>query len=173
MSTEKILSAESVVDFRAREKMEKGEVKQYAEAMRVVLAEDQLLAECYRAGKPYLEASAARAYQDEMPNVTAKSQLGVLISGARLPSNAPDVPLMLRIANLTPGLVRAAADERIDEMANAITGRPGMPQQKSEAYPIALRQIRQEHPELVAASESGVLGEAALREIYYPWFSRD
>lgn len=169
MSTEKILSAESVVDYRAQERMRQG-AKNYSEAVRAVLADDALLAECYRSGLPYLEASA-HAYQDEATTgPTAKVKLGMLISGARLPSNAPDVELMLRIANLTPALVRDAASERIDELANAFIDKTGMTGQKSERYPEALGQVRRDNPALVAAAENGRMSEEALREIYIPWF---
>jgi len=174
MSEEKILSAESVVDCRTQELMAKGAIKNYADAMRTVLAADELLSLCYLKGLPYLESSAKnyRSYQDEMVNVGRKARLGALIVGARSASNAPDIGLMLRIANLVPNLVRDAASERLDELANEASTRSGMPQQRSEAYPIALARVRGEHPELVAANESGFLDEAALREIYYPWFSR-
>ena len=171
MNTEKIpLDAGSVLDVRTRERMAKGGAKSYAEAMRAVLADDPLLAECYRADLPYLEASAIRAYQDDMPNVSAKGQLGALISGARLPSNAPDVPLMLKIANLTPDLVRNAASDRLDEIAKALINTLGLSGQVSDRYPETLRQARRENLALVAASESGRMTEEALRGIFWPWF---
>ena len=172
MDTKQIpLDAGSVVDARTQERMNQG-AKSYSEAMNAVLADDPLLAECYRSGKPYLEASATRAYQDDQTNgPTAKAKLGVLISGARLPSNAPDIPLMLRVANLTPDLVRDAANERIDELANGLIDTLGLRGMKSERYPETLRQARREHVELVRAAETGVMNETALREIYFPWFT--
>lgn len=175
MSTEQVpLSAESVVDVRAQERMNKGGVKDYAEAMKAVLDADPLLAECYLKGLPYLEASAHAYQQDEQTTgPTAKAKLGVLISGARLSSNAPDVPLMLRIANMTPDLVRDAAGERLDEIANKLIDTLGLRGMKADRYPETLRQARREHPALVTASETGRMTEEALREIFYPWFSRD
>lgn len=170
------LDAGSVLDVRTRERMAKGEAEDYGGAMRAVLADDPLLAECYRAGLPYLETSNAHAYQVEdlqTNGPTAKGKLGVLISGARLPSNAPDVPLMLKITNLTPDLVRDAASERLDEIAKALITTLGLSGQVSDRYPETLRQARRENLALVAASESGRMTEEALRQIFWPWFSRD
>lgn len=175
MDTEQIpLSAESVVDSRAQERMAKGEVKDYAEAVKAILAEDPLLAECYRSGRPYLEGSAAHAYEDEQTNgPTEKARLGVLINGARKSDNSPDVELMLKTANLAPDLVRGAASERIDELANEFIDKLVAPGLKSERYPEALGQVRRDNPALVAAAESGRMSEEALRQIFWPWFSRD
>lgn len=171
MNTEKVpLSAESVVDVRAQERMAKGEIKDYSQAVKAVLDADPHLALCYNRGLPYLEASA---YQDEMPNVPAKAQLGVLISGARKSDNSPDVELMIQIANLTPALVRSAAGETLTDIANQIirskgSGGSGM---ESERFPQALAEARSQHPELVSASESGRMNEGALRTIYFGWFA--
>ncbi|MBI3059124.1 MAG: hypothetical protein HYY81_07435, partial [Deltaproteobacteria bacterium] len=123
MDTEKIpLNAESVVATRTEEKLKAG-AKDYGEAMRAVLADDPLLAECYSHNLPYVEASSARAYQEdpmasaivraiveprpgvtvEVPGMpagdftsTALMRLGILINGARKADNSPDVALMLQ-----------------------------------------------------------------------------
>lgn len=170
MSAE-ILSPQFVVDERARSYAEKHGVKDYMEAVKAVLDEDPHLKFCYSRDLPYLEASSTHAYQAEANGPGAKQKLGVLISGARLDSNAPDVLLMLRIANLTPDLVRDAASERLTEIANTLIDTLGLTGMKSDRFPETLRQARREHPELVSAAESGVLNETALREIFYPWFT--
>jgi len=200
MSNEKVpLSAESVVDFRAQEKMKKEGAKNYREAFEAVLADDPHLAECYTRRLPYIEASA-RAYQDDpmasaivraivepRPGVTvevsgmppgdftstALMRLGILINGARTSDNSPDVPVMLQIANLAPDLVKGAASERLDALTRAKINQLGRPGIASENYPESFRLVSQQHPELVAAAETGRLSEEALREIFWPWFSRD
>lgn len=167
------LDAGSVLDVRAQERVKQG-AKNYSEAVKAVLADDPLLAECYRSGRPYLEGSAAHAYEDEQTNgPTEKARLGVLINGARKSDNSPDVELMLKTANLAPDLVRGAASERINELANEFIDKLVAPGLKSERYPEALGQVRRDNPALVAAAESGRMSEEALRQIFWPWFSRD
>lgn len=200
MNSEKLpLSAESVVDVRARERMEKGSVKDYGEAMKAVLADDDLLSHCYLKGLPYLEASA-HAYEEdpmrsavvqgivgpppqgqatstEMPpsetGTTAIQELGVLISGARLPDNSPDVLLMLKISNMVPQLVRDAAYERMVQLAYALFNTLGLTGVRADRFPELFRQAQREHPGLAASAVGGVMNEEALREIYFGWFSRD
>lgn len=198
-NTEKILSAESVVDVRAQELMAKGEIKSYSEAMKAVLAEDDLLSHCYQRGLPYLEASAHSYEEDPMRSKavagtteprpgatsswtamlpserpsTAMQELGVLISGARLPDNSPDVPLMLRIANMVPQLTRDAAYERLVQIAYKLIDTLGLTGVRSERFPETFRRAQNEHPGLAASATGGVMNEDALREIFFGWFSRD
>lgn len=192
MSTEKILSAESVVDFRVRELIGKGEIKNYGEAMKAVLAEDDLLSRCYQRGLPYYEedpmrskaiagtteppprgqASSTPMPQSE-PGTAALQELGVLISGARQPDNSPDVPLMLRISNMVPQLVRDAAYERMVQLAYALFDKLGLTGARADRFPELFRQAQREHPGLAAASVGGIMNEDALRDIFFGWFSRE
>lgn len=200
MSTDtEILSAQYVVDQRARSYAEKHGVKDYMEAVKAVLDEDDLLAHCYSKNLPYLEASAHSYEEDPMrsrgvagvteppprgqasstpmppsePGTTALQELGVLISGARLPDNSPDVPLMIRIANMVPQNVRDAAYERLVQIAYKLIDTLGLGGVRSDRFPETFRQAQREHPGLAAAANGGVMNEEALREIYYPWFSRE
>jgi hypothetical protein len=200
MSTEQVpLDPGSVVDTRVQALLSKGSVKSYGEAMKAVLAGDDLLSHCYQKGLPYLEASAHAYEEDPMRSsvvqaivgppsrgqvtqttippsetgTTAMQELGVLISGARLPDNSPDVPLMLRISNMVPQLVRDAAGERMVQIAYKLIDTLGLTGVRSDRFPEAFRQAQREHPGLAAASVGGIMNEDALRDIFFGWFSRE
>ena len=195
MSTE-ILDPGSVVDARAQEKLEKGSVKSYGEGMKAVLKEDAHLAFCYLKNYPFIESKSyqedparaqivqgiteppptgqatATAPQPSEAGTSAMQELGILISGARLADNSPDVVLMIRIANLVPQLVRDAASERMNAIAYAIIARRNLPGTRSDVFPNAYAEAVQENPELAATANGGVMNENALKEIFFGWFSR-
>lgn len=201
MDTKQIpLSAESVLAVRTEERLAKGGVKDYSQVMKEILTDDPLLAECYRAGLPYLEASAHNYKEDpmasqviqaiveprpqgqatstEMPpskvQTTAMQELGILINGARNADNSPDVALMIQIANMVPQLVRDAASERLNSLAYAFIDILGLVGgARSQKFPEAYSEAIKKHPGLAASASSGVLNEDALREIFFGWFSRD
>jgi hypothetical protein len=190
------LDAGDVVNQRTQERMSQG-AKSYGEAMKAVLADDELLAECYRSGLPYLEASA-KAYQQDpmsspgwraiteprpdavltsspgMPEAqftnTARLRLGALLAGAKLADGTINIPLALQIAGLVRDEVRSACGEALDELARAMINRRGLRGQASEAYPEGYRLAVAEHPELYAASQTGILTEESLRDLFIQWF---
>lgn len=197
MNTEKVpLSAESIVDFRARERMEKGSVKNYGEAMKAVLSDDPHLEFCYQKNYPYVETkiyeedpmrssvvqgivgpppygqATSTGMASSETGIASMQELGVLLSGARLPDNSPDVLLMLKISNMVPQLVRDAAYERMVQLAYALFDKLGLAGARADRFPEPFRQAQREHPGLAAASVGGIMNEDALREIYFGWFSR-
>lgn len=197
MSTEQVpLSAESVVDSRARERMAKGEVKEYAEAIKAVLADDPHLAVCYQKNLPYIEAARkyveypmasaeVRAITEPRPDAivtpsperpapeftnTARLRLGAMLAGAKGPDGGIDIARALQIAGLVPDEVRGAASEALDELTRAMINRRGMRGATSQAYPEAYRLAVAEHPALWAASQTGTLTEEGLKDLFIQWF---
>jgi hypothetical protein len=190
------LDAGSVVDARVQERMQKQGAKSYSEEMQAVLVDDPLLSECYRAGKPYIEAARKyaedpmaspeiRAITEPRPDAvvtpspdrpapefanTARLRLGALLAGAKSADGSVDISLALQIAGLVPDEVRSACGEALDELARAMIQRRGLRGQASEAYPEGYRLAVAEHPALWSASQTGRLTEESLKDLFIQWF---
>lgn len=160
------LRPSDVVDVRAKQYAREHKVS-YGEAMKEVLYQDDRLAMCYELNLPYVEGGDVRDYADSKPG--AIQRLGALLGGAKDDRGSLDLEFALRVGNLAPDLVKQAAGERLVALANQFIISEGMPGFHADNFAVALRRVRQDHPELTASAESGRLNETALKEILFSW----